>query len=155
MRGILWLTAIGFLSGIVLIAVLKLIMLWTGNTAYILLFNFDYIPVIQDLRPEKFFGYVFHFVTCCASVIGLFLILRIWQKQWQIWPYVLVYMLGGGALFFLTALSPKPPDYDDVAAWMYWTLAHGVFGWCVGYLIQKLKFKLGSVSINQHSGKRN
>lgn len=131
------LTSIGIFGGIVLMLVLKIVMYFTGNTAYILLFNFDYVPIINKLRPVWFFGYVFHFVTCIVSVIALFYLLKIKSWQLKLLPYIAVYTIGGGALFFLTSLSPKPPAADDVMAWMYWTLAHAIFGYVVGSLVKK------------------
>lgn len=139
MRFLFKLISIGFIGGVILIAVLKLVMLLTGNTAYILLFNFDYIPWLNNLKPEWVFGYVFHFVTCICSVIGLYYILKIWNHQYHIWLYVIVYSLGGGALFFLTELSPQPPAGNDIWAWIFWTLGHAVFGLVVGLGVKWLK----------------
>lgn len=137
MNYLIKLTIIGFVSGFVLLLVLKIVMVFTGNTAYVLLFNFDYIPVIQDLEPVWLFGYIFHFLTCIISVIALFYILKIWGFQKFIFPYMLVYTVGGGALFFLTSLSNQPPAASDVMAWVYWTIAHTVFGYVVGAFIKK------------------
>lgn len=138
MKKLFLLSVIGFVAGLVLMWVLKLVLLLTGNTAYILLFNFDYIPVARDLKPIWLFGYVFHFMTCIVSVIALFYILKRWSLHHKISPYVLVYMLGGGGLFFLTALSAQPPASDDVMAWLYWTLAHGIYGLAVGVMAKKM-----------------
>lgn len=129
--------SISILGGIILMVVLKIVMLLTGNTAYILLFNFDYVPLLKDLRPVWFFGYLFHFVTCTVSVFALFYILSATKYQKKIWPYVTVYTLGGGALFFLTALSPQPPAPTDLMAWIFWTLGHGIFGYTIGLSISK------------------
>lgn len=137
MKQVIKLTAIGIAAGIVLMAFLKIIQSVSGSTAYILLFNFDYVPVIQDLKPEWLFGYVFHFLTCIVSVIVLFYLLRRGDWQKRIIPYLLVYTIGGGGLFFLTALSEKPPAANDEMAWIYWTLAHAAFGYTVGSMIKK------------------
>lgn len=137
MNNTLKLGIIGFISGIILMIILKMVMLITGNPAYILLFNFDYIPVIQDFRPTWLFGYLFHFVTCIVSVIALYYILKIWHLEKRIIYYILVYSIGGGGLFFLTSLSPQLPESDDWIAWIYWTLAHAIFGISVGGLIKK------------------
>lgn len=139
MKQFLKLTAIGIIGGIVLIFSLRIVLELTGNTAYVLLFNFDYIPLIHDLRPVWLFGYIFHFLTCIVSVIALFYILKPRGLHIKILPYVIVYTFGGGALFFLTALSHKPPAPDDVMAWTYWTIGHAAFGYVVGALIKKWK----------------
>lgn len=137
MKQLFKLTTIGLFSGIVLMLVLKIVMIINGNTAYVLLFNFDYIPVLKDLKPTWVFGYVFHFLTCIVSVIALFHILKTWTLEKNILPYILVYTIGGGALFFLTALSDQPPATNDIMAWIYWTIAHAVFGYVVGVLVKK------------------
>lgn len=135
---LLKLTTIGLFAGFVLMLVLKIVIIFTGNTAYVLLFNFDYIPLIKDLRPVWLFGYVFHFLTCIISVIALFYILKIWSFEQRIPLYVAVYAIGGGALFFLTALSNQPPAASDVMAWLYWTTGHALFGYVVGVLIVRM-----------------
>lgn len=137
MKQLLKLITIGLIAGFVLNLVLKMVMLFTGNTAYVLLFNFDYIPLVNDLRPVWFFGYVFHYLTCIVSVIALFYILKPWELQKTIVPYVLVYTIGGGGLFFLTALSEQPPASNDVMAWIYWTIAHAIFGYVAGLMVKK------------------
>lgn len=137
MKHVLKLTTIGLFSGIILILILKIVMIFTGNTAYVLLFNFDYIPLVKDLTPVWLFGYVFHFLTCIVSVIALYYILKTWNWQRNIFPYILVYTMGGGVLFFLTSFSEQPPAANDVMAWIYWTFAHAVFGYVVGASIKK------------------
>ena len=131
------LTLIGIAAGVILIIPLKILYILTGNTAYILLFNFDYVPVLNQLRPFWLFGYIFHFVTCICSVIGLYYILKYLNKQLSLFYYIAVYTVGGGALFFLTCLSVKPPAENDFTAWLYWTIAHGIFGFAVGLLVKK------------------
>lgn len=141
MKQLLKLTSIGLIAGFVLMMVLKLVMEFTNNTAYILLFNFDYIPIVKDLEPVWLFGQLFHYLTCIVSVIALFFILKTWTLQNTIWPYILVYSVGGGGLFFLTALSEQPPAANDVMAWIYWTIAHAIFGYVVGIMVKKLDLK--------------
>lgn len=131
------LSLIGFFAGLVLMLVLKIAMVLTGNTAYILLFNFDYIPFLNELKPVWLFGYLFHFLTCIFSVIALYFILRTWGAEKKLIFYLVVYTIGGGALFFLTALSPQRPAANDFLAWMYWTLAHALFGIVVAFSIKK------------------
>lgn len=137
MKQLLKLFTIGLIAGFGLALILKIVMSVTGNMAYVLLFNFDYIPIVNDLRPVWFFGYVFHYLTCIVSVIALFYILRTWELQKHIVYYVLVYSIGGGGLFFLTSLSEQPPASNDVMAWIYWTVAHALFGYLVGAMVKK------------------
>jgi|SRR5690554_2087374 len=131
------LTAIGFIGGLVLMGVLGVVRSLTGSTAYHLLFNFDYIPTINELRPVWFFGYVFHFLTCIISVLSLYYILKTGKLHLKISPYILVFTVGGAALFFLTALSHQPPAANDLLAWLYWTGGHAIFGTVVGVLIKR------------------
>ncbi len=137
MKQNLKLIAVSLIAGLVLMLVLRLVLWVTDNPAYILLFNFDYIPVINTLKPVWLFGYIFHFVTCLLSIFALYYLLRIRSLEKRILIYVVVYSIGGGALFFLTALSPKPPAADNLSAWFYWTFAHAIFGYVVGLLIKK------------------
>lgn len=131
------LICVGGFSGVILILVLKVVQILTGNDAYVLLFNFDYIPLIKNLRPVLLFGYLFHFITCIISVIILYYILRIIHIENRISLYLFVFAIGGGILFTLTALSNQPPAVDDLFAWIYWTFGHAVFGFVVGFLVKK------------------
>lgn len=131
------LALIGFIAGLVLIAVMKVIQWVTGSPAYVLLFNFDYIPVVNSWEPVWLVGLAFHTLTCVASAVVLYYLLRPFGMEKQILPYVAVYSIGGGLLFSLTALSEQPPDFSDGEAWIWWTLGHAVFGWVVGGLIRR------------------
>ncbi|MGO1751872.1 MAG: hypothetical protein ACTHYV_05225 [Psychroflexus sp.] len=51
MKALTNLFTIGFIAGIVLLLFLKVVMLTTGNSAYFLLLNFEYVPVVKDLEP--------------------------------------------------------------------------------------------------------
>lgn len=42
------LTLIGIAAGVILIISLKILYILTGNTAYLLLFNFDYVHVLNQ-----------------------------------------------------------------------------------------------------------
>lgn len=135
-RTVFQLMIVAIIAAIILIIPLKIVYVLTGNTAYTLLFNFDYVPILNKLKPVWLFGYVFHFITCICSVVGLFYILKIWNLQYSVIYYLLVYTIGGGALFFLTCLSNQPPAGGDRIAWLYWTGAHAIFGHAVAYMIQ-------------------
>jgi|SRR5690554_2565804 len=139
MKHIIKLTLIGFIAGLILMAFLKIIQILSGSEAYILLFNFDYVPLIKNLKPVWLFGYIFHFMTCIISVIALFYILKNLGWQNRILPYVLVYTIGGGGLYFLTALSDQPPAANDAMAWLNWTIGHLIFGYAVGLMIKKME----------------
>ncbi len=104
------LTLIEIAAGVILIIPLKILYKLTGNTAYILLFNFDYVPVLNQLRPIWLFGYIFHFTTCICSVIGLYYILKYLKKQLSLFDYIAVYTVGGRSTIFFTCLSVKPPE---------------------------------------------
>lgn len=136
MKQVIKLLSIGIIAGFVLAAFLGVIQLLTGNQAFVLLFNMDYIPIVKSWNLGWGIGIVFHFVTCIASVIVLFYILKTVQLERYIIAYLITYTVGGGILFTLTALSGKPPAITDFAAWIYWTLGHAVFSLVVGILVK-------------------
>lgn len=131
------LTTIGMVSGCVLAGFLIIVHILTDNEAYILLFNVDYIPILQDVWSQPGIGIVFHFVFCIISVVALFYVLRFWHVEKRWFVYVLVYVLGSAGLFFLTALSDLAPNAGDVNAWLYWTSAHLIYGIMVGVLVER------------------
>ncbi|AIF43080.1 hypothetical protein [Virgibacillus sp. SK37] len=136
MKQIARLMATGIIAGVILALSLKIIQITTGNPAYILLFNMDYIPALKQWDNVPGAGMLFHFITCVVSVIALFYILKIlkWERIASL--YVAVYTIGGGILFFLSALTETPPAYTNIAAWLYWTIGHAIFGVVVGLLIK-------------------
>ncbi|MHA6251856.1 hypothetical protein [Oceanobacillus sp. CAU 1775] len=128
----------GVLAGTVLSASMKLIRKISGNPSEILLYNVDYIPLFKKYKDIPGVGVAFHFGTCISSAVGLYYILKPLGLENNISPYVGVYSLGGGALYFLSALTDEPPEPNDTAAWIYWTGSHAIFGIAVGSLVKKL-----------------
>ncbi|QUW23687.1 hypothetical protein JSQ81_09390 [Sporosarcina sp. Marseille-Q4063] len=136
MRNLLKLVTIGIIAGIVLAGFMKTIHLLTGNQAYILLFNMDYIPLLKVLPPLTIIVLTFHFLFCIISVVALFHILKTVHLERRVSIYLTVYTGGAAVLFFLTALTEKPPVVTDVFAWLYWTIGHAIYSLTVGYLIK-------------------
>lgn len=66
---LLKLFTIGVIAGFILAGFLIFIHLLTGNEAYILLFNVDYIPILKDFPYETATGLMLHFVICV--LVGL------------------------------------------------------------------------------------
>ncbi|MGM8365797.1 hypothetical protein ACLIBG_10005 [Virgibacillus sp. W0181] len=137
MKQLIKLIVIGFISGIILALFLKGIKLLNNTHAYDLLFNFDYIPVINHWEPDYLWGTIFHYSTCVFSVVALYYILRLFHLERKTFLYFLAYTGGGAVLFFLTALSDQPPAATNMAAWIYWTVGHATFSVAVGVLIKK------------------
>ena len=125
----------GVIAGVALALLMKLVYETTGNEAYVLLYNTDYIPVLNKWESSEVVGITFHFVFCIVSVIGLYFILRAFNLELRMLPYFLTYTVGSGILFFLTTLTEKPPAWTDTEAWFYWTASHAVYSWLVGFLI--------------------
>ncbi|MDY0394521.1 hypothetical protein ACFSMW_07940 [Virgibacillus halophilus] len=127
---------IGLAAGAILAVFLKIIQTTTGNQAYDLLFETDYVPVLKQWHEVPGVGIAFHFLTCIMSVAVLFLLLKPFHLERRFLPYVLVYTIGGAFLYPLTALSARTPELADVAAWGLWTLGHALFSVTVGLLIK-------------------
>lgn len=126
---------IGAISGFILGLVMKIIRLTTGNKGEILLYNMDYIPILKRWADKSITGLTFHYMTCIVSAVVLYYLLIPFGFESAVWPYILVYTVGGGILFFLSMLTPTPPSHKDTAAWVNWTVSHGIFGVSVGFLI--------------------
>ncbi|PIC83555.1 hypothetical protein [Sporosarcina sp. P1] len=137
MKQFLQLVSIGIVSGAVLALLLFGVWVVTGNEAYVLLYNVDYFPIIHVFSDVAWFGIVFHFVFCIASVLGLFYLLKFFKWQYNMWPYVVVYTAGSGVLYFLTLLTDRPPAADDGMAWLYWTGSHLIYGVLVASLVTR------------------
>lgn len=137
MKQLLKLTFIGIFAGIILAGVLLLLHLWANNPAYILLFNVDYIPILKGLSSQPIIGVIFHFGFCIISVVGLFYILKMSDRERQVLFYIAVYTGGSAILYFLTVFSVRPPFITDLTSWMYWTIAHAIYGIIVGLFIKK------------------
>ena len=127
---------IGIISGIILAGVMRAFRLMTGSKADILLYNMDYMPFLKKWSDYWITGILFHYATCIASAVILFYLLVPFTREMTVWPYILVFAAGGGVLYFLSALTETPPDWNDASAWFYWTFGHGVFGLAIGLLVR-------------------
>lgn len=127
---------ISIVSGSILAGFLKIVQLILNDDAYILLFNMDYIPLLKNVESISGSGYIFHFVFCFVSIAILFLLAKIVQLEQHISTYVIVFTVGSGMLYFLTALTNQPPSAKSVISWIYWTVAHAIFGIVVGVMIK-------------------
>lgn len=135
METLLLLVLIGTISGTILAGVMKLVRVATGNQADILLYNMDYIPVLKQWADKRSTGLIFHYVTCISSTVILFYLLLPFKLEYAIWPYIFVFSLGGGILYFLSALTRTPPDHEDWISWFNWTACHSIFGFSVGVFV--------------------
>lgn len=133
---LLKLIIIAIIGGIGLAILMQLIKVITGNKAYILLYNVDYIPLLKQFQDSFIFGLVFHFLFCIISVIGLFYLLKPFQFERNFLPYLLVYSGGSGILYFLSLLTNRPPAATDEISWIYWTVSHIIYGIIVGLLVK-------------------
>ncbi|WP_174615571.1 hypothetical protein [Virgibacillus ihumii] len=136
MKQLTKLVFIGIVAGIILAGFLNIIQALTGNQAYILLFNMDYIPILSQWNNISGIGMIFHFTTCIASVGVLYFLLKPVRWHERFLPYFLTYTIGGGILYSLTALTNIPPALTNIAAWGFWTLGHGLYGVAVGLLVK-------------------
>lgn len=134
------LSVIGILAGVALAGMMHIIYLLTDNQAYLLLYNVDYIPGLRHFQQSPIFGFIFHFLFCIISVIVLFFLLQKLTLEFYLSPYLIVYTGGAAALYFLSALTEKPPAPTDFNAWFYWSISHVVYSLIVGLLI---KFWIG------------
>lgn len=137
MQKILTLTVIGIGAGTLLALSLILTYLFTGNMAFYLLFNVDYIPVLKDLNPKIFVEITFHYLFCIASVVVLYYLLEIIRLEHRVTIYLIVYTGGSAILFYLTSFSSQAPYSTNLLAWSYWTVGHAIYGLIVGFSIKR------------------
>src|SRR5699024_7158111 len=123
---------IGIISGIILTGVVRAFRLITGCKVDILHYKMDYMPYVNKWSDYWITGILLHYATCIASAVILFSLLVPFTREMTVWPYILVFAAGGGILYFLSALTETPPDWNDASAWFYWTFGHGVFGLAIG-----------------------
>lgn len=128
------LVIIRIITGIVLASLMYGIYFFTGNEAYILLYNVDYIPILQYFQQSTLFDLIFHFSFCIVSVVVLFYLLQKWDLAFRYTPYLIVYTGGAAVLFFLSALTERSPSPTDRMAWFYWTFSHLIYSIIVIYL---------------------
>lgn len=133
---LLILISIGIIAGIGLSLFMELVRMLTGNPAATLLYNLDYMPVLKRWNHVPGTGLAFHFITCIASVVVLFYLLRFFSWEHYIFPYTFVYTAGSAALFFLSSLTKSPHEHTDGVAWLHWTAGHAIYGIIVGALIR-------------------
>src|SRR5699024_12362593 len=96
----LQLTLISLIASIGLAASMYGIYQWTGNEAYRLLYNADYIPILRQFEHLKYFGFTFHIVFCFICVFGVFYVLHFFGRQCVVLHYVIVYSGVSSVLYF-------------------------------------------------------
>ena len=131
----LQLTLISLIASIGLAASMYGIYQWTGNEAYRLLYNADYIPILRQFEHLKYFGFTFHIVFCFISVIGVFYVLQFFGRQYAVLPYVIVYTGGSSVLYFLSYFTEGPPAANDFYGWFSWTFSHLIYSGIVIFFI--------------------
>lgn len=131
------LTIIGVIAGAFLAVFLRLMQQLTGSQAYILLFNVEYIPILNALYPVSLIQAVFHFGTCAGSTIFLYYFFRLFRLEKKMYAYVAVIFLTSGLLYFLTLLSPYTPPITDLFSWVYWITGHTIYSVVIGASIKK------------------
>lgn len=131
------LTLIGLIAGTALAASLIIVYWMTGNMAFYLLFNVDYIPILKEMRPTIVIEIAFHYLFCIVSVILLYYVLAFFRLEHRVMIYVIVYTGGSAILYYLTLFTNYEPHSTDVLAWLYWTGAHTIYSVIVGMFIRR------------------
>lgn len=137
MKKLIILTSIGSIAGVILAVFLLVTQEITGSTAYVLLFEVDYIPLLKSLRPVYLVEATFHFGTCIASTIVLYYFFKLFHLEKSVSAYVIIIFIGSGFLYFLTIFSPQTPLISDLYSWAYWTIGHIIFSMTIGGLIKR------------------
>ncbi|MBP1970952.1 hypothetical protein J2Z83_003089 [Virgibacillus natechei] len=135
------LAAIGIFSGVVMGGFLKVVEQLMNIPVYVLLLNVDYFPIIQDWQMSEFVEFLLHILVSVALVIILYGVFDKWKMNRKMYPYILANLLIGGLLFVTTTFSVRTPAITDLAAFLYWMIAHLIFGMFVGVLIVLMKRK--------------
>ena len=131
----------GFLSGLVLAALLKVVELITHLKVYTLLLNVDYIPYINTFTFPELIEVGFHLIVSIALAVCLYLLfvhLKITSRKQIIVTATTVCFIIGIALFPTTTFSDKTPDFRSIPSFSYWIAGHISYGYILGYLLAKL-----------------
>jgi|SRR5699024_217173 len=128
---------ISMITGSILAGSLKIVQVLFQVDSYILLFNMDYIPFLRQWNDIFGAGYIFHFVFCFLSIVGVYYLAKLVQLENRPLIYLGVYTIGSAILYFLTALTEEPPEVTSFISWLWWVVAHVIFGLAVGVLIKK------------------
>lgn len=129
---------IGTVSGIILAVILGVVQYFTSKQVYTLLVNMDYIPLLNKLPVHPVIGFAFHLVFAIVAILFLYTLLKLLDLHTNILMYVVGNTIGGALFYSLTYFSSLSPPLTDIVAWLYWTVAHTIFGFTVGFLIHFL-----------------
>lgn len=132
------LLCIGIVSGIILAVILGVVQYFTGKQLYTLLVNMDYIPLLNKLPVHPVIGFIFHLVFAIVAILLLYTLLKLLDLHTNILMYIVGNTVGGAVFYSLTYFSSLSPPITDMIAWLYWIVAHTIFGFTVGLLIHFL-----------------
>lgn len=134
----------GLVTGLILAILLKVVEQLTSYKVYTLLLNVDYIPILNDYQFPETVEVGFHLIISVAVSICLYFfltILKINSRRKIIVISTSLNILIGALLFPTTAFSDRTPEITSISSIFYWLVAHGVYGYLLGYLFAQLILK--------------
>lgn len=137
MKRIFYLIGIGIVTGTIFGLLLKIIQGISGKKVYTLLLNVDYIPWFRDREFSEFVEFSFHLAVSILVVILLYGLFKRMSIAYKKAPYIFSSGFIAFMLFATTSFSLRTPDVLDAAAFGWWFIAHLIYGWLVGWCIQK------------------
>ncbi len=129
--------AAGLGSGLLMAGFLRMIESWTGIKVYTLLLNVDYVPLVKSVTGNEWVELALHMVVAVAVswFMYQFVVRKIGSQTKATLAVTALSLLIGVALYPSTTLSERTPAIADGEAWLWWLLAHLVYGWALAFLL--------------------
>ena len=137
MKRVLYVAGIGIVTGVIFGLLLKGIQGFSGKKVYTLLLNVDYIPWFRDQEFSELVEFSFHLIVSVLIVLLLYGLFKRMSMAHRKTPYIFSSGFIAFMLFATTSFSLETPDVLDAAAFGWWLVAHLVYGFLVGWCIQK------------------
>lgn len=136
-RGLQKAVLYGLISGLFLVAVLKIIEYITRFKVYTLLLNIDYIPYINTFNFPELVEVGFHLIVSLTLAICLYLLIvyrKVSSRKKIIILCTFVCFFIGIALFPTTTFSDRTPAFTSIPSLSYWIVGHIMYGYILGIL---------------------
>lgn len=132
----------GIASGLFLGLFLKVVEHITTLKVYTLLLNIDYIPVLKDMDFTEAGEFGLHLIISIvlSIIIQFYLMRKDWSSAGKVKFVLGVSLVVGLLLYPTTLLSDRTPSITSASSFLFWMLAHGLYGVVLGIMLT-LKFR--------------
>lgn len=129
----------GITSGLFLGLSLKFVEYLTHLKVYTLLLNVDYVPVLKNYEIGEVGEFGLHLLISIllAILVHIYLLKKDWGLKRKKKYVIMISIAVGVFLYPTTMLSERTPEITSTSAFLFWIIAHALYGWVLALMLTK------------------